>query len=70
MKRRQVLAGGAALALTGAGAAYAELRQMGSMATYDASVAETRDVLSMRPEMRDVARYATLAPSGHCRLPH
>ncbi len=39
------------------------------MTEYDASVAKTRDTLSMHPEMLDVARYAALAPSGHNTQP-
>ncbi len=57
------------MALAGSGAAYAELRQMGSMEAYNATVAATRAVLSERPEMRDFIRYATLAPNGHNTQP-
>ena len=69
MNRRQVLAGGGALALAGVGATYIGMRQMGSMTKYDASVAATRAALQEHPEMRDLFRYATLAPSGHNTQP-
>ena len=69
MKRRQILAGGRALALAGAGVAYAGLRPMGSMEEYDASVAAMRATLSQRPEVPDLIRFATLAPNGHNTQP-
>jgi nitroreductase len=69
MKRRDTLIGAGALALTGAGLSYSEVRRMGSMENYNASVAETRSVLAARPEMRDFIRYATLAPNGHNTQP-
>ena len=42
---------------------------MGSMEHYNASVAATRTALSQIPEMRDLVRYATLAPNGHNTQP-
>jgi nitroreductase len=69
MNRRQLLAGGGALALAGAGVTYFGLRQMGSMEEYNASVLTTRAALSERPEMKDFIRYATLAASGHNTQP-
>jgi hypothetical protein len=69
MNRRQLLLGGGALALAGAGVTYFGLRQMGSMEKYNASVAATRAVLSERPEMKDLVRYATLAANGHNTQP-
>src|ERR1700694_3561972 len=69
MNRRQLLAGGGALALAGVGASYFGLRQMGSMKEYNASVAATRAALSERPEMKNFIRYATLAASGHNTQP-
>ena len=69
MNRRNILIGGGALAVAGAGAAYLGLRQMGSMDAYSASVAATRAMLSQQPEMRDLIRYATLAASGHNTQP-
>jgi len=67
--RRVVIVGVGALALAGAGGAYAGMRQMGSMNAYDASVAAARGALSAQPEMRDFIRYATLAPNGHNTQP-
>ena len=69
MNRRKVLIGGAAAALTGAGAAYAGLRRAGSMEDYEASVAAMRRALPIRPEAQDLIRYATLAPNGHNTQP-
>lgn len=57
------------MALAGAGAAYSGFRRMGSMDDYSASVAETRAVLSERPDTPDLVRYATLAPNGHNTQP-
>ena len=67
--RRRVLLGDAAVALAGAGAAYAGLRKTGSMTEYDESIAQTRAALSEQPGMQDLVRYATLAPSGHNTQP-
>jgi len=67
--RRNLLAGGAALAIAGASGAYYSMRQMGSMDEYDASVAETRATLSERPTLRELVRYATLAANGHNTQP-
>ncbi len=67
--RRRVLLGGAAVGLTGAGAAYAGLRKTGTMTEYGDSIAQTRAVLSEQPGMQDLVRYATLAPSGHNTQP-
>ncbi|MFZ4602082.1 MAG: Acg family FMN-binding oxidoreductase [Caulobacterales bacterium] len=57
------------MALAGATAAYAGVRQMGSMEAYDASVAATRRALAAQPELADLIRYATLAPNGHNTQP-
>jgi nitroreductase len=69
MNRREILIGGSALALTGAGATHFGLRQMGTMEEYDAAVAATRTALVEHPEIRDLIRYATLAASGHNTQP-
>ncbi len=71
MNRRQALMGGGALALTGAaaGAAYATMRHMGSMADYATAIAPSRAVLAADPELRGLIRYATLAPNGHNTQP-
>lgn len=55
--------------MVGAGAAYAGIRRMGSMVGYDTAVAASRAALSDHPEMRDLIRYATLAPNGHNTQP-
>lgn len=67
--RRDVLVGGAALAVVGAGATYAVLRDMGSLADYSAAVAKTRAALGQSPDLAELVRYATLAPSGHNTQP-
>lgn len=69
MKRREILIGGGALALTGAGATYLGLRRMGTMEEYNAAVATTRAALAERPEIREFIRYATLAANGHNTQP-
>ena len=67
--RRRLILGSGALVLAGVGAGFVGLRQLGSMTEYDASVAETRSVLSARPEVREYIRYATLAANGHNTQP-
>lgn len=42
---------------------------MGSMADYEAAVAEMRRIPPTVPETRDLIRYATLAPNGHNTQP-
>lgn len=69
MTRRQILIGCGALVAAGAGATYSEVRKLGSMLDYNASVAAMRAALSERPEMRDLIRYATLAANGHNTQP-
>lgn len=69
MNRRVVLTGGGALAVVGAGAAYAGLRQMGSMEDYDASIAASRAPLPQAPATLDLIRFATLAANGHNTQP-
>ncbi len=67
--RRTILLGGTVVAVAAAGAAYAAIRGMGSMAEYDASVARTRAVLKDVPETRDLIRWATLAANSHNTQP-
>ena len=69
MNRRNVVIAGGALALAGAGAAYAGLRQMGMMEEYNTSVAAMRTALSEHPETLDFIRLATLAPNSHNTQP-
>lgn len=65
MKRRDALIGAGTLALAVAGATLFEFRRMGSMEEYNASVLASRRVMAAQPDMRDLIRYATLAPNGH-----
>lgn len=67
--RRNLLLGGGALVVAGAGVAYATYRGMGSLAEYESSVAATRAALGRTPEIGALIRFATLAPSGHNAQP-
>jgi nitroreductase len=67
--RRDLLLGAGAVAVAGIGAAYAVGRDMGSLDAYAAAVAETRASLRQTPDIADIIRYATLAPSGHNTQP-
>lgn len=69
MNKRQILIGGSALTLAGAGAAYFGLRRIGSMGEYNTSVAATRAAMPSHPETQDFIRYATLAASSHNTQP-
>jgi nitroreductase len=63
------LIGGGALALAGAGATYATVRDMGSLDEYEASAAAMRASMRETPDIREFVRFATLAPSGHNTQP-
>jgi hypothetical protein len=67
--RRNVLLGGGALILAGAGAVDAAFRGMGSLDEYKASVAAARATLRRAPQIREFVRFATLASSGHNTQP-
>ncbi len=69
IRRRTFLVGGGVAALAGGGLLYGVRRYMGSMADYNAAVAQTRSALSQRPEARDLIRYATLAANSHNSQP-
>ncbi|MEO5865683.1 MAG: nitroreductase family protein [Sphingomonas sp.] len=69
MNRRQILIGGGSAAMGLAGAAWVGVRGMGSMAEYQASVAETRAALGTHPGLTELVRFATLAPNGHNTQP-
>lgn len=69
MKRRDVLIGAGAVALAGAGATTVTMTGMGSTTEYAAAVAATRAALTAQPALKDLVRYATLAPSGHNTQP-
>ena len=57
------------MAVAGVGATYLELRRMGSLEEYNASIAATRASLSQTTELRDFIRYATLAANSHNTQP-
>lgn len=69
MQRRQILIAGGSIAAIGVGAAWVGARRMGS--TDDAASAATamRAALPVHPELRELIRYATLAPNGHNTQP-
>jgi hypothetical protein len=69
MNRRQVLIGGGALALAGAGVVAIGVNGMGSMDAYRAAAEASRAALAQRPELDDLVRMATLAPNGHNTQP-
>jgi hypothetical protein len=69
MQRRRLLIGGCGVAFAGAGAAWAGIRQMGSMKEYNASVVATRAQLLQKPALVDILRFATLAANGHNTQP-
>lgn len=69
MNRRQILIGGGAALTAGAAATLLVLRDMGSMSDYDAATAASRAALTANPGLRDLVRYATLAPNGHNTQP-
>ncbi len=69
MNRRNVLMGSGAIAVAAVGATYLVDEEMGSTAQYDRVIAATRATLPQNPQMRDLIRYATLAPNGHNAQP-
>jgi nitroreductase len=69
MNRRQLLAGGGALALAGAGLAASSFLNAGSMSGYAAAAAEMRARLSENPGLEELVRYAALAANGHNTQP-
>lgn len=69
MDRRTLLAGGGLTLAAGAGAVWVGARRMGSMSDYRAAVAQTRSILSARPGIAELVRYAALAPNGHNTQP-
>ena len=69
MKRRNVLIGGGSLAAVAVSATYIGREQMGSASDYGIATAAIRSPLPEVPEMRDLIRYATLAPNGHNAQP-
>jgi hypothetical protein len=69
MNRRQILIGGGTAAVGLTRAAWLGIRGMGSLTEYQASVAETRAALRVRPGLAELVRFATLAPNGHNTQP-
>ena len=69
MNRRNVLIGGGTVVVAGAGAAALGYRQMSSMEEYNAAVAASRAALSEKPSLRELVRFAVLAPNGHNTQP-
>lgn len=65
IKRRNVLIGGGALAIAGAGAVAYTLRQMGSTDSYNAAMLVLRRPLPHEPSADDLIRFATLAANSH-----
>jgi hypothetical protein len=68
LSRRNLLVG-AGVALAGGGATAVEVQGMGSMAAYTARAAATRAPLADNVDLRELVRFATLAPSGHNTQP-
>jgi nitroreductase len=69
MDRRQIILGGGAVAALGLGSTYLTLSGMGSSSDYAADIAPLRAPLPTSPQVRDLIRYATLAPNGHNTQP-
>jgi len=69
MQRRQILIAGGSIAAIGAGASWVGARQMGSTDDAASAAIATRAQLPMHPELRELIRYATLAPNGHNTQP-
>ena len=69
MNRRHLLIGGATVAALGLVAAGLTVAQMGSGDDYARAMVELRTPLTTRPDVRDLIRYATLAPNGHNAQP-
>jgi len=69
MNRRQMLIGAGATAALGGGATWLTLSGMGSSSDYAAGIAPLRVPLSDPAQLRDLIRYATLAPNGHNTQP-
>ena len=68
MNRRQMLAGGGAIAVVG-GSAYFAASAMGTSSAYRESTARLRRPLADPATSTDLIRYATLAPNGHNTQP-
>lgn len=69
MNRRQALIGGGAIVALGTAATWAALSGMGSSSDYATDIASLRAPLPNNANLRDLVRYATLAPNGHNTQP-
>ncbi len=69
MQRRQLLIAGGSVAAVGLGASWLGIRQMGSQSDTVEAASMMRATLQANPGMRDLVRYATLAPNGHNTQP-
>jgi Nitroreductase family len=69
MQRRQILTVGGSLVAVSLGATWLGVRQMGSQRDADDAVSAARAIPQANPQMRDLVRYATLAPNGHNTQP-
>lgn len=69
MDRRKILIGGGAIAAIGVGATYVGSQRMASSRDYDKAAARLRNPLPEHPQLRDLVRFATLAPNGHNTQP-
>ena len=65
VNRRNLLIGAGAVVVAGAAAVTYEVRQMGSMDSYDAAMAALRAPLPASPDAADLIRFATLAANSH-----
>jgi Nitroreductase family len=65
VNRRNLLIGGGAMMVAGAGAVLYEVRQMGSMDSYDTAMLALRAPLPASPAPPDLVRFATLAANSH-----
>lgn len=69
MHRRQLLIAGGSIAALGAGAAWFGARRMGSTDDAASAADAIRAPLPVKPEQRELVRFATLAPNGHNTQP-
>jgi nitroreductase len=69
MNRRNVLIGAGTAVALGGGASWIALSGMGSSSDYAAAIAPLRAPMADPAGLRDLIRYATLAPNGHNTQP-
>ncbi|MDE0878708.1 MAG: nitroreductase family protein [Sphingomonas bacterium] len=69
MNRRQALIGGGSAVALGSAATWATLSAMGSSSDYATDIASLRAPLPDNANLRDLVRFATLAPNGHNTQP-